>query len=124
MSVDWSKPIQTRNGRKAKLIGSWAEQQAPGRETRAVAISDGGGSFVVALYFETGQFICDRPTNNDIINVPPRTEKREVVAWAAVDQAGRVLYHGDLSIAETVMSQRKTAQLVRLTGTYEVEVQE
>ena len=122
MSVDWTKPIQTEDGDPAELLASW-DAPAPGLETRAVAVG-GGLDKVVTLYFENGRYRLGHKCGDDIINVPPRKETRVVEAWAAVDHAGRVLYHGDLSIAETVMSQRKTAQLVRLTGTYEAEVAE
>jgi hypothetical protein len=118
MSVDWTKPIQTRGGRKARLVCTIPP--VGGAETRVVTLDEQS----LRLYYEAGNYIRDDRDNDDIINVPPRKETREVVAWAAVDHAGRVLYHGDLSIAETVMSQRKTAQLVRLTGTYEAEVAE
>ena len=120
MSVDWTKPIQTRCGDRVRLVGT--VNYGGARETRVVVRVGKDGKDFGRLWecYEDGRQLGE----SDIINVPPRTEKREIEAWAAVDHAGRVLYHGDLSIAETVMSQRKTAQLVRLTGTYEVEVQE
>lgn len=123
--IDWSKPIQTVDGRKARLLG---ELMLPAvcDERRVVAVEDPKGYERAYVYIESGQFFHDRKSQHDIINVPPRKVAREVEAWAVVDRDGTMLGHyGTREYAnESFVLKNKGARIVRLTGTVEVEVEE
>lgn len=123
MSVeDWSKPIQTVDGRKARLLDE-LETPAVRDERRVVVVEDLNGYERAYVYFENGQFVHGRNSQNDIINVPPRKVTREVVAWAAVDGGDNELIL--VTFNKDVADRNAGAFLVvRLTGTYEVEVAE
>lgn len=80
MSVDWTKPIQTRDGREARLI-----EITPDNVTLVV---NSGGIWEVFYCLTDGfQFQDRRETGEDIINVPPAPDSEEAVeaAWEACD---------------------------------------
>ena len=111
MNVDWTKPIQTRDGRKARLLGELKTSSVE-TERRAVAVECPDGS-------EWGYTIFE----DDIINVPPRKVMREVEAWAIIDGEDHEIM---LATFNKAIADRNagTSTVVRLTGTYEVEVEE
>ena len=126
MSVkDWSKPIQTVDGRKARLLGE-LKASSVHNESRVVAVEEPNGDEHAKSYFEDGQYFSDRKSQHDIINVPPRRVMREVEAWAVVDRNGEALtHHGTRERASTSWGlERAGARIVRLTGAIEVEVEE
>lgn len=118
MTIDWTKPIQTRDGRRAEFVG------------RCGPLRDGETVIIVVdnlpeKFYENGQYYCGaRISDMDITNVPTRKETREVVAWCVIGSAG-LLYV--LSPYEDVARRSCGGvfqDVVRLTGTYEVEVAE
>ena len=125
MSVeDWSKPIQTRCGVRVRLVGT--VNYGGARETRVVVRVGKDGKDFGRLWecYEDGRQLGE----SDIINVPPRKETREVVAWAVTNKAG-----GVWSVLLTEAAARHSAShccapeeshVIRLTGTVEVEVAE
>jgi hypothetical protein len=78
-AVDWSKPIQTRAGRKARLLGEIIGRDDP----FAVAVMTEDGREYVLYYFASGKFYVNATCVNDIINAPERI-KRDV--WLNVYQ--------------------------------------
>lgn len=119
MSVDWTKPIQTDIGYKAEYL---CEYHFRNGKTRIVIIDTGEHSFPESFYENGGG------SSMNIINVPPRKETREVVAWAVTNKAG-----GVWSVLLTEAAARHSAShccapeeshVIRLTGTYEAEVAE
>lgn len=114
MSVDWSKPIQTEDGDKARLLCAAVNDP---KYPVAVAVTHSGKEYV-------RQYTLDGyPDGNipNIINVPPRKVMREVEAWAVITD-GRITFltqNGDE--AKPINCHEKT---VRLTGAIEVEVEE
>lgn len=121
MNVDWSKPIQTRDGRKARLLGELKTSSAE-TENRVVAVEGAGGDEGVYPYFENGSYFLHEEGHRDIINVPPRKVKREVEAWAIIDGEDHEIM---LATFNKAIADRNagTYTVVRLTGTYEVEVE-
>lgn len=120
MSVDWTRPIQTRSGDRVRLVGT--VNYGGARETRVVVrVGKDGKDFGRSWEcYESGRQLGE----SDIINVPPCKETREVEAWAVVNDAGDVVFvshldHQSRSVADSVAYKH-----VRLTGTYEVEVSE
>ena len=114
MSVDWTKPIQTRSGVRVRLVG--AVNYGGARETRVVVRIGKDGKDLGRLWecYESGRQLGE----NDIFNVPPRKVTREVEAWAVVDGSGATI---------AVFRENPAPagpRVIRLIGTVEVEVEE
>ena len=122
MSVDWTKPIQTRSGDRVRLVGT--VNYGGARETRVVVRIGKDGKDFKRLWecYDDGRQLGE----SDIINVPPRKETREVEAWAIVNDAGEVDFVRDRfsQNATATVAGISDARIVRLTGTVEVEVPE
>ena len=122
MSVDWTKPIQTRDGDRARLVGTLNYGCAREMTRVVVRVGANGKDFGgVWTCYESGLHRGD----SDIINVPPRKETREVEAWVVVDHLGN--YRSAWSKEAYAVDDLRgypDAQVVRLTGTIEVEVEE
>ena len=76
--VDWSKPIQTRDGRKARLLGQIVNQRFGGH-TRVVCITDtvAGDEWVHYVNAYSGSVHNEADDRNyDIINVPERKKHK------------------------------------------------
>lgn len=123
--IDWSKPIQTVDGKKARLIGELKTLHTE-NDNKVVAVELPTGYECVYTHYENGRFFLHKEDPRDIINVPPRKVTHEVEAWAVVDRDGKTLNHYDTmeSANESWVSKNKGARVVRLTGTVEVEVEE
>jgi hypothetical protein len=87
-AVDWSKPIQTRDGRKAEFLRELAGRDDP----FAAAVMDKDGREAVLFYFADGRLLSLDESPSDIINTPERI-KREV--WLTLYRSG------DISTDET-----------------------
>ena len=116
MSVDWSKPIQTEDGYKARLL--------------CAAVNDPKYPVAVAVTHSWKEYVCQYTLDGysdgtipNIINVPPRKVMREVEAWAIIDGEDHEIM---LATFNKAIADRNagTSTVVRLTGTYEVEVEE
>ena len=114
MSVDWTKPIQTRCGDRVRLVGT--VNYGGDRETRVVVRVGKDGKDFGRLWecYESGRQLGE----NDIFNVPPRKVTREVEAWAVVDGGGATI--AVFRENPALVGQR----VIRLTGTVEAEVAE
>lgn len=66
MAVDWNKPLQTRDGRQARLIGSYEGSEW----TKVVAVRAENGSEVLTAKYESGLAGLYNEGPGDIINVP------------------------------------------------------
>ena len=71
--IDWTKPIQTKDGRKAEFIH---KLKTDFDYTRLVILTDDEGRESHETYTENGELVKDRESELDIINVPEpkRTE--------------------------------------------------
>ena len=124
--IDWSKPIQTVDGKKARLLGELKTLHTE-NDNKVVAVELPTGYECVYTYYANGRsFLHKEDHTRDIINVPPRKVTHEVEAWAVVDRDGTMLGHYGTreSANESWVSKNKGARVVRLTGTVEVEVEE
>lgn len=82
MKVNWQLPIQTRDGRNARLLGTVRN----GCGTHVVAIEDDNRIEEIHKYRSNG-FLCSevQPTNHDIINTPaPPVEVEIGERWVNV----------------------------------------
>lgn len=125
MSVEWSKPIQTNDGRKARVL--CADLVGQGLQV-AVAVTSRDGLYESVFTCSIGGISAWIDGNGPIIiiNVPPRKETREVEAWAVVTSFGRITSTFFTESAARLWSSGFTSphRIVRLTGTVEIEVQE
>ena len=77
MAVDWTKPIQTRDGRPARLLGVLKGI----RVGHVVAYEKDTSEFVLFRQSD-GHSMFDVDSPSDIINVPP--EPKRFVRWVNV----------------------------------------
>ena len=71
MTIDWTKPIQQRNGRAARVLATDLKQSI---YPIAAAAYDDKGIERVATYMPDGRFLATSYGNGDrdLINVPPK----------------------------------------------------
>ncbi len=84
--IDWSKPVQTRDGRKVRVLATDAASLNNKYPVVVLVTSEGGYENVMQLTID-GRYWYDvkEPSPLDLVNVP---EKRRV--WVAVGQFGKV----------------------------------
>lgn len=68
--IDWDKPIQTRPGRKARVLD---RNLAHRKDCVAVAITECNGRETVECYNPDGLWIAGLETSFDIVNAKPST---------------------------------------------------
>ena len=97
MTFDPKKPVQTRDGRAARII---CDDKISTGEKTIIALMLDGADEVVGYYYDNGQVYSDCEKQNDLINIP---EKRWAVllnngSWVEQDhpmQAGQIIpYNG------------------------------
>jgi hypothetical protein len=98
-AVDWSKPLQLKDGRKARFL---ALIECPDRP-RCCVVTDADGDEWVDAWCENGNFTMPRSSpleisRLDIINTPERI-KREV--WLNVYESGGITPWADKDTADT-----------------------
>jgi hypothetical protein len=94
-AVDWSKPLQTRDGRKARLLGVINAR----RRTHVVAITMLSGLEIESRHYPTGlKNESSANCKDDIINTTERI-KREV--WLNVYESGGITPWADKDTADT-----------------------
>jgi len=76
MTVDWSKPIQTRRGTPARVLGQFESCGGP-RMAVAVERRDNIGETYEDLsrVYLNGRFYQDEASDADIVNAPERRER-------------------------------------------------
>lgn len=82
MAVDWTKPIQTRDGRKAEFLRETNHTEYP----MLCLVTDSRGIQQPTTYTSSGAYWRDNPCFKefDIINTPePSPVEDEVVTWYA-----------------------------------------
>lgn len=79
---DTTKPVQTRDGRKARIICTDAKGKYP-----LVALVDTEENEMALNYLQNGKFFSDREHNNDLVNIP---ETKTVEFWVNVYNDGEV----------------------------------
>lgn len=72
MSIDWTKPIQTNGGRKARLLGTFANQNGNGH---VVAVDIGNGNERIQSCYPHGGTGHHEDVSEHIINAPERSER-------------------------------------------------
>ena len=97
--LDWSMPIQTRDGRKAELLCD--DLRAP--HSHAVKITDEDGDKWVGLYDESGATLWSK-NEPFIINVPPQMVKKS--GWVVL----RKNHEGEIKACRTVSPTKELAE--------------
>lgn len=72
--IDWTKPIQTRDGRPAKFLHRLTG--AGPRDCIATVVTNPSGVEALFLHSEDGSFIGARQSQSDIINIPAAPKLR------------------------------------------------
>lgn len=91
MTLDLNKPVQTRDGRKARILGPLAG----GPDRIAVAVTIGDMEFAEARYSD-GMYLNGKKSLHDLINVPEerwvnvyRDNTHECLIFASREEADR-----------------------------------
>lgn len=71
MSIDFNKPVQTRDGRKVRILAT----DAVGGQPVIALVMDNQSLEVVSRYSKDGSYLVSKPTGADLINVPERVER-------------------------------------------------
>lgn len=74
--IDWTKPIQTRDGRKARVLAT----DLRGRRNKPIAVvvtTDGEDQ--ICQFFRNGRYSCGEMWDLDIINAPTKRK-----AWVNI----------------------------------------
>ena len=94
--IDWTKPLQTRDGKPARLLGllkgrpilshivAVPDETDESRECLCIRCNDGSASLG-----------CTSP--HDIINVPP---PRKFVRWVNLNESGQCVCHESRKLAD------------------------
>lgn len=77
--VDWSKPLQTREGARVRLLA----KDMDGKKSYAVAILTDKGEYATVRY-ASGRVEIEFETKVDIVNVPPPKMKRKCMIAMSV----------------------------------------
>lgn len=104
--IDWTKPVQTRDGRKARVICT-DMRGGVGQLTVVVLIEHQDGEYVVTTrangWFWAGGMACE------IVNVPERTE-----LWTNMYENGTARCYLSRSIADRVAGDDRIG-VIRIT---------
>lgn len=104
-SLDLSKPVQTRDGRKARIIAT----DLAGNQPLAVAVTDPSGNEWLSCFSLDGSYYpynSDHPEPEDLVNTP---ERKEMFMNLYLEQDTKlaptvVIGHETLHLAETKRS--------------------
>ncbi len=102
-SIDWTKPIQTKNGKPARYKGT---RKSP-KMIHCVLYEDGDAEYFiyvnhVGMCYENGY-----PSRLDIINVP--APKRSGTVWVNVYEGGVCEVHNSRNIADSEAGKNRLA---------------
>jgi hypothetical protein len=75
--LDLSKPIQTRDGRRARILANDLKGTRP--LVAAISTSDSSPNEGVYTYLEDGRYLTSDPHHFDLVNVPVKKEGWTVV---------------------------------------------
>jgi hypothetical protein len=93
-AVDWSKPLQLKDGRKARFLALIKCPEQP----RCCVVTDADGDEWVEAWCENGNYTVSGTSPLDIINTPERI-KRDV--WLNVYESGGITPWADKDTADT-----------------------
>jgi len=90
--IDWTKPIQTRDGRRAKLIHKLTCLE--GAQPMVCVITNSSGNEFASTWHQDGRYSDTQcPSQADIINTPPEPVTVEIgEAWVNVYRRDGVVW--------------------------------
>ena len=104
--IDWNKPVQTRDGRKVRVLCTDGPKSAP-----VVGLVD---DEYVDRWTLDGSLSVGRWQQHDLINAPE--PEQEIVAWAVVTRTGNTVgIFGSRDLAVNAAFYRGD-RVIRLTG--------
>lgn len=111
--IDWTKPLQTMDGRPARLLGKLETDTFP----MVVAIKRADGREFEACYTEDGFYYLGKVTDTcDLRNVPTKKSRRVWInvypewqaAYQSKEEADRNAHSDRLACIETVLEWEET----------------
>jgi len=111
--IDWTKPVQTRDGRKARVLCT----DIVGGFNPVVAAYIDGCAELVALYSIDGKYFASSDDNpRDLINIP---EKQVIEYWVNIYQSLHPGLHLTKALAECSSAPNRIA-CIRVKQEYTV----
>ena len=118
MSVDWTKPIQTRDGKPARLLGVLRGLEHLGEVCAHVVAVQNNGEYMTSRY-ATGSLIRLSEQAGDIINVPP--PPRKFVRWVNLYEDDTTFFHDTRKAANIAGAGRIGCRRVELAEGFDDE---
>lgn len=88
MTIDFTKPVQTRDGRKVRILCTDAKSAAG---SVVAIIKDDDGYDLVDHWYRNGNYRSDASNDaRDLINVPPPKRKTQVHVHLRRDSEGEI----------------------------------
>jgi hypothetical protein len=78
MSLDFTKPVQTRDGRKVRILCVDGITEVDGKKYPIVGFFEDGGSLFPQVWGIDGTYRYENSDRDDLINVPPPKKKVQV----------------------------------------------
>jgi hypothetical protein len=115
MTFDPTKPVQTRDGRKARIICT----DVDGAKTIIALVKDSVGDEIPRCYFQDGRyFTYESHSPNDLINVP---ETKSYWANVYPDRPGALWLHKEDCSTMAQSCERTSILEIRMCGGKHVE---
>jgi hypothetical protein len=78
VSIDFSKPVQTRDGRKVRILCTDGATEVDGKKYPIVGLFEEGGSLFPQVWGIDGSFRYEGLNSSDLTNVPPPKQKVKI----------------------------------------------
>ena len=113
--INWEKPIQTRDGRKARVVRT--DVKSDHYSVICLVTQESGDEFVITCHHDGSRDTTFAGHEADIINAP---EKRTIEGWVNVYESGHSGdFHSTKEYADAT-SGRKRIACVHVSGEYEI----
>lgn len=87
MSIDWTKPIQTKSGQPARLLGTYHPNVSGETHCVAITLGDGPAEYI-KTYWANGNYCRNGTSTSDLENIPEPPKYRPYTAEETRDFVG------------------------------------